>query len=176
MRTLHLLLFVALALILSAQAAGAPPSVVIEEVDRTRTLPAGELCSFDVLLHSEGTRRTTTYTSQDGTFDRFAIHLSHWKTSFTNPVNGATIRTVLAGPVIVEARDDDTALVRIPGNDGLLVVKGEGPVYTDQGLIVYIAPDAVNWQERIEVLHASGGYHSPDDFETFAAAVCSAID
>jgi hypothetical protein len=173
MRMLRLFSFAAVALILSAQAAGAPPSVVIEEVDRTRTLPAGDLCNFDVILHSEGTIRTTTYTNPDGTLDRFTIHLSHWKTSFTNPVNGATIRTVLAGPVIVEARDDGTALVRIPGNDGLLVVKGEGPVYTDQGLIVYIAPDAVNWQERIEVLHASGGYRTTEDF---AAAVCGAID
>jgi hypothetical protein len=176
MRLLHLLLLAAVALILSAQAAGAPPTVVIEEVDRTRTLPAGDLCDFDVVLHSEGTRRTTTYTDQSGNFDRFTLHLSHWKTSFTNPANGETIRTVLAGPIIVEARDDGTALVRIPGNDGLLVVKGEGPVYTDQGLLVYLAPDAVNWQERIEVLHASGGYHSPDDFSTFVSGVCGAID
>jgi hypothetical protein len=176
MRLLHLLLLAGVALILSAQAVGAPPTVVIEEVDRTRTLPAGALCDFDVVLHSEGTRRTTTYTDRNGNFDRFAIHLSNWKTSFTNPANGSTIRTVLAGPVIVEARDDGSALVRIPGNDGLLVVKGEGPVYTDQGLIVYLAPDAVNWGERTEVLHVAGGYHSPDDFDTFAAAVCGAID
>lgn len=173
MRLLHLLLFAVAALILSAQAVGAPPTVVIEEVDRTRTLPAGALCDFDVVLHSEGTLRTTTYTDQDGSFDRFSVHVSHWKTSFTNPANGASIRTVLAGPVIVEAQDDGSALVRIPGNDGLLVAKGEGPVYTDQGLIVYLAPDAVNWQERIEVLHASGGYRTTEDF---AAATCGAID
>jgi len=176
MRLLHLLLSATAALILSAQAVGAPPTVVVEEVDRTRTVPAGDLCSFDVVLHSEGTLRTTTYTDQDGNFDRFAIHVSHWKTSFTNPANGASIRTVLAGPVIVEAQDDGSALVRIPGNDGLLVAKGEGPVYTDQGLIAYLAPDAVNWQERIEVLHVAGGYRSPDDFASFVAAVCGALD
>ena len=175
MGRLHLLLVTGVALILAGQAAGAAPTVVIEEVERTRTLAAGTFCGFDVVLHSEGTRRTTTYTDQNGNFDRFSIHLSDWKTSFTNPANGETIRTVLAGPVIVEARDDGTALVRIPGNDGLLVQKGEGPVYTDQGLIVYLAPDAVNWQERIEVLHVAGGYRSPDDFATFAAAVCGAI-
>jgi hypothetical protein len=118
MRLFHLLLLAAAALILSAQAVGAPPAVVIEEVDRTRTLPAGDLCDFDVVLHSEGTRRTTTYTDSEGNFDRFTIHLSHWKTSFTNPATGATIRTVLAGPVIVEARDDGTALVRIPATTG----------------------------------------------------------
>jgi hypothetical protein len=161
------------ALALAAPAAAAPPSVVIQEVDRTRTIPAGDLCDFDVVLHSQGTQRTTTYTDREGNFDRFAVHLSSWTTSFTNPANGATIRTVLAGPVIVEARDDGTALVRIPGNDGLLVVRGEGPVYSDNGLIVWVAPDAVNWQQQIEVLHASGGYRTT---EVFAEAVCGAID
>jgi hypothetical protein len=161
------------ALALAAPATAASPTVVIEQVDRTRTLPAGALCDFDVVLHSEGTRRTTTFTDQDGAFDRFAVHLSSWTTSFTNPATGATIRTVLAGPVIVEAQDDGTALVRIPGNDGLLVVKGEGPVYSDNGLIVWIAPDVENWQTQLEVLHASGGYRTVEDF---AAAVCGAID
>ena len=169
----HLLLLIAVALILAAQAAGAPPTVVIQEVDRTRTLPAGALCDFDVVLHSEGTSRTTTYTNSDGSFDRFSVHLSHWKTSFTNPATGGTIGTVLAGPVIVEALDDGTALVRIPGNDGLLVVKGEGPVYSDNGLIVWVAPDVANWQQQLEVLHASGGYRTTEDF---AASVCGAID
>jgi hypothetical protein len=161
------------ALALAAPAAAAPPSVVMQEVDRTRTIQEGGLCDFDVVLHSQGTQRTTTYTDRDGSFDRFAVHLSSWTTSFTNPANGATIRTVLAGPVIVEARDDGTALVRIPGNDGLLVVRGEGPVYSDNGLIVWVAPDEVNWQQQIEILHASGGYRTT---EVFAEAVCGAID
>src|SRR5215210_2239631 len=160
------------ALVLAAQASGAAPSVEIEHVDRTRTLPAGTLCPFDVVLHSEGTRRTTTYTDASGALDRFTVHLSAWKTSFTNPLTGATVSTVLAGPVIVEAQDDGTALVRIPGNDGLIVAKGQGPVYSDNGLIVYVAPSVANWQEQIEVLHASGGYRSAEDF---AAAVCGAI-
>ena len=172
MRKLHVLLFAAVALMVSAQAAGAPPAVVKEEVDRTRTIPAGDLCSFDVVLHSEGTRWTTTYTNADGSFDRLTIHLSHWKTSFTNPATGATIRTVLGGPVIVEAQPDGTALVRIPGNDGLLVAKGEGPIYSDNGLIVWVAPSVADWQQAIEVLQASGGYRTAEDF---AAAVCGAI-
>jgi hypothetical protein len=172
-RKLWPLALVVAALAVAVPAAAAPPGVVVEQVDRTRTLPAGSLCAFDVILHSEGTSRTTTYTDKDGNFDRFAVHLSSWQTSFTNPATGATTRTVLAGPVIVEALADGTALVRIPGNDGLFVVKGEGPVYSDNGLIVWVAPDAVNWQQQIEVLHASGGYRTAEDF---AAAVCGAID
>ncbi|HEY6584414.1 MAG TPA: hypothetical protein VIZ29_06175 [Gaiellaceae bacterium] len=171
MRRLAFVIIAGLALAAAAQAIAAP-SVVIEEVDRTRTLAAGDLCDFDVVLHSEGTRRTTTYTNADGSLDRFTIHLSHWKTTLTNPATGASIRTVLAGPVIVEARDDGSALVRIPGNDGLFVVKGQGPVYGDNGYLVYVAPDPVNWQQQIEVLHASGGYRTTEDF---AAAICGAI-
>lgn len=173
MRRLAFVIIAVVALAAAAQSLAAGPSVVIEEVDRTRTVPAGGLCEFDVVLHSEGTRRTTTYTNADGSLDRFTIHLARWKTSITNPANGATIRTVLAGPVIVEARDDGSALVRIPGDDGLFVVKGQGPVYGDNGLLVYVAPDPVNWQQAIEVLHASGGYRTTEEF---AAAICGAID
>jgi hypothetical protein len=173
MRTLYVLLLATVALALAAQAAGAPPTREEVDVDRTRTIPAGGLCDFDVVVHSEGRQRTTTYTDNEGNLDRFTIHLAHWKTTLTNPANGATIRTVLAGPVIVEALADGTALVRIPGNDGHFVVKGEGPVYTNNGLLVYVAPDPVNWQVQLEVLHASGGYHSTEDF---VAAICGALD
>jgi hypothetical protein len=31
----------------------------------------------------------------------------------------------------------------------------------------------VNWPERLEVLHASGGYRTTEDF---VAAICGAID
>jgi hypothetical protein len=173
MRTLYVLLLAAVALALSAQAAGAPPTREEVDFDRTRTIPAGGLCDFDVVVHSVGRQRTTTYTDNDGNLDRFTIHLADWKTTLTNPESGATIGTVLAGPVIVELRPDGTALVRIPGNDGHFVVKGEGPVYTDNGLLVYIAPDPVNWQVQLEVLHASGGYQSTEDF---VAAICGALD
>jgi hypothetical protein len=172
MRRTAFVIIATLGLVAAAQAVAAAPSVVIQEVDRTRTIPAGGLCDFDVVLHSEGTSRTTTFTNPDGSLDRFMIHLSHWKTSIMNPANGAIIRTVLAGPVIVEASDDGSALVRIAGNDGHFVVKGQGPVYTDNGYLVYVAPDPVNWQQQIEVLHASGGYRTTEDF---AAAICGAI-
>src|SRR5678816_3869362 len=105
MRMFRVVAVAGAALALAAPAAATAPSVVIEQVDRTRTLPAGALCDFDVSLHSEGTRRTTTFTDNDGSFDRFTILLSSWTTSFTNPATGLTTRTVLAGPVMVEALD-----------------------------------------------------------------------
>jgi len=170
--TLHVLVFAVLALILAAQAAGAPPTRVETDVDRTRTVPAGALCSFDFVVHSEGHQTTTTFTNPDGSFDRFTIHLSRWETTYTNPANGNTLRTVLAGPVIVEALPDGRALVRVPGNDGHFVVKGEGPIYTDNGLIVWIAPSVADWPNATEILHASGGYRTTEDF---AAVICSAL-
>src|SRR4029450_7485186 len=135
MRRLAFVIIACVALVAAAQSLAAAPGVVIEQVDRTRTVPAGGLggfdgvlppggtrwaraqrngvCDVDVVLHSEGTSRTTTYTNVDGSLDRFTIHLSHWKTSITNPANGASIRTVLAGAVIVEAEDDSSALLRV---------------------------------------------------------------
>ena len=74
-----------------------PPSVVIEQVDHTRTLPAGALCDFDVVLHSEGTSRTTTYTDRGRPGAPSRSTSSHWKTSSrTRPNAGGAIRTVLA--------------------------------------------------------------------------------
>ena len=162
----------ALALILSAPAAANPPTRVEEHVDRTTTIPAGALCSFEFVVRSEGYRTTTTYTNSDGSLDRFTIHLTSWHTTYTNPANGNILRVIFSGPVIVEALPDGRARVQIPGNDPHIVARGEGPIYTDSGLIVYIAPDPENWVEQLEVLHAAGGRRESEDF---VAAVCGAL-
>lgn len=169
---IHLLLFAAVALILAAQAAGAPPTRTEEHVDRTRTIPAGALCPFDFVVTSEGYRTTTTFTNADGSLDRFTVHLTSWHTTYTNPANGKMLHVTFSGPVIVEALADGRALVQIPGNDPHIVDPGHGPIYTDSGLIVYIAPDVVNWEEQLEVLHAAGGRRESEDF---VAAVCGAL-
>lgn len=171
-QSLQVLVFIALALIVAAQAAAASPARVEEHVDRTRTIPAGALCAFDLVVTSEGYRTTTTFTNADGSLDRFTIHLTSWHTTYTNPANGKMLRVTFSGPVIVEALPDGTALVRIPGNDPHIVAPGDGPIYTDSGLIVYIAPDVVNWEEQLEVLHVAGGRRESEDF---VAAVCGAL-
>ena len=162
----------AFALIFSAQAAADTPARVVEPVDRTTRIPAGALCSFEFVVHSEGFRTTTTFTNADGSLNGFTIHLTSWHTTYTNPANGKSLRVTLSGPVIVEALPDGTALVRIPGDDPLIVAKGEGPIYTDSGLIVYIAPDTVNWDVQLEVLLVAGGRTESEDF---VAAVCGAL-
>ena len=160
------------ALVFTASAAADPPTRVVQPVDRTTTIPAGALCPFEFVVRSEGYRTTTTFTNPDGSLNGFTIHLTSWHTTYSNPANGKTLRVTLSGPVIVEALPDGRALVRIPGNDPHIVAQGEGPIYTDSGLIVYIAPDTVNWEEQLDVLHAAGGRR---DSEDFVAAVCGAL-
>jgi hypothetical protein len=172
MGKLGVMLAAASALILSAPAAANPPTRAEEHVDSTRTIPAGALCGFDFVVRSEGHRRTTTWTNSDGSVERFTFHLTSWHTTYTNPANGKMLRVTFSGPVIVEALPDGRALVQIPGNDPRIVAKGEGPIYTDSGLIVYIAPDVVNWTEQLEVLHVAGGRRESEDF---VAAVCGAL-
>ena len=161
-----------IALVFTASAAAVSPTRVVVPVDRTTTIPAGALCPFDFVVRSEGFRTTTTFTNPDGSLNGFTIHLTSWHTTYTNPTNGKTLRVTLSGPVIVEALPDGRALVRIPGNDPLIVAKGEGPIYTDSGLIVYIAPDTVNWDVQLELLHAAGGRVENEDF---VAVVCGAL-
>ena len=172
MGKLGVMVVAAFALILSAPAAANPPTRVEEHVDSTRTIPAGALCAFDFVVSSEGYRTTTTFTNSNGSLDRFTIHLTSWTTTYSNPANGKSLHVVFSGPVIVDSLPDGRALVRIPGNDPHIVAKGDGPIYTDSGLIVYIAPDVVNWPEQLEVLHVAGGRRESEDF---VAAVCGAL-
>jgi hypothetical protein len=172
MSKLGVTVIAAFALIFCASAAANPPTRVVAPVDRTTTIPAGALCPFEFVVRSEGLRTTTTYTNADGSLNGFTIHLTSWHTTYTNPANGKSLRVTLSGPVIVEALPDGRALVRIPGDDPLIVAKGEGPIYTDSGLIVYIAPDTVNWDVQLEVLLAAGGRSENEDF---VAAVCDAL-
>src|SRR5512133_1070388 len=110
MCTLYVLLLATIGLILSAQAAGAPPTRVEVDVDRTRTIPAGGLCDFDVVVHSEGRQRTTTYTDSEGNLYRISMLLAHWKTTLTNPGEGASMGTVVSGSVSVDGGPEGTAL------------------------------------------------------------------
>jgi len=54
------------------------------------------------------------------------------------------------------------------------VLRSEGPIYSDAGLIVYTAPSFAERKVRLEVLHVACGY--PDQSEDFVAAVCGALE
>jgi hypothetical protein len=152
------LALVALVLVAAAAAttaSGATPSVVEVNVDRTIHFGAGALCSFPVTLHNKGVRRTTTYYDSSGNVTRTVIHLAAFTQTVTNDLTGASQSTPLAGPAIFEPNGDGTVTTRIPGNDGLIVVPGEGFVYGDVGLIVYT---------ELDVLMLTGHYENPDRY------------
>ena len=151
--------------VLAPTAAADQPVTTITNVDRTFTLPAGPgACPFPFLVHSEGTLRKTVYS--DG---RAVTHAVDFHITYTNPANGKTLSTVLAGPVIVEPNTDGTVTVTINGNDGHLTAPGEGTIFADVGKLVYIAdPSDVNTPLSIV---KSTGQQDPNQFP----ATCEAL-
>ena len=145
----------------AATAGAVNPSVNEVNIDRTFHFAAGAICSFPVTIHNVGRSRTTTYFDQDGNVTRTAIHLNSYTQSVTNDLTGETLSTPLAGPVIIEPNGDGTVTTKIAGNDGRIVVPGQGFVYADVGLIVFTAPEASPFTQ-LDVLALTGHYEQPD--------------
>ena len=59
----------------------------------------------------------------------------------------------------------------VPGNDGRIVVPGQGFVYGDVGRIVYTAPEASPFTQ-LDVLMLTGHYEQPD---LYLDAVCASL-
>jgi hypothetical protein len=148
-----------------ATAHAAAPTVVETQVDRTRVIPASpDFCPFDFVVHTQGVRRDTTFS--DG---RVVTILHDFTVTYTNPLTGKSVRTVLAGPFVVEPNADGTITVTINGNDGLFTIPGEGIVFGDVGRLVYVAsPD--DPFTPLEVLQSTGR-QDPTPFP----AVCSGL-
>ncbi len=118
---------------LATTAAADQPVTTETHFDRTRTIPAG-LCAFPFVLHTEGTIRQTVYSN-----GKLVKHAVDFHITYTNPANGKSAATVLAGPVIIEPNGDGTVTVTINGNDGHITVPGQGTVFADVGKFVYLA-------------------------------------
>jgi hypothetical protein len=133
---------VVVALVGAALTAFAPTAAADQPVtseihfDRTRTIPAG-LCPFPFIVHTEGTLRETVFSSGKDVRRTVNFHIT-----YTNPANGKTLSTVLAGPFIVEPNADGTVTVTINGNDGHITSPGEGTIFAAVGKLVYIADPA----------------------------------
>ena len=162
-KTLALVAILLAAAVTAATANAATPVVTEVNVDNTFHFAAGALCSFPLTLHNEGRRRTTTYLDEAGNVTRTAIHLNSFTQSATNDLTGRTLSTPLAGPVIIEPNGDGTVTTRIPGNDGRIVVPGQGFVYADVGLIVFTAPESSPFTQ-LDILMLTGHYESPDRY------------
>jgi hypothetical protein len=126
---------VAAALLGLAQTAAADQPVTSEvHLDRTTTFPAGGFCPFAFTAHTSGTFRETVYSSGKDVTRAIDFHIT-----YTNPANGKSLTTVLAGPFIVEPNGDGTVTVTINGNDGHITEPGQGTIFAAVGKLVYIA-------------------------------------
>src|SRR3954451_8551855 len=134
---------------LSPVAAADQPVTTETHFNSTRTIPAG-LCAFPFVLHSEGTITQTTYSN-----GKVVKHAVDFHITYTNPANGKSASTVLAGPVIIEPNGDGTVTVTINGNDGHITVPGQGTVFADVGKFVYLA-DASDPDTPLTILKSTG--------------------
>jgi hypothetical protein len=129
------------AVVVAATAAWFAPSAAADQpvtsevhLNRTTTFAAGRFCPFSFTAHTEGTFRETVYSDGKDVTHAIDLHIT-----YTNPANGKSLTTVLAGPFIVEPNGDGTVTVTINGNDGHITEPGEGTIFADVGKLVYIA-------------------------------------
>ena len=59
--------------------------------------------------------------------------------TWSNPANGKSLASPLAGPFAVEPNSDGTVTVTIDGNNGRFTAPGYGLLFADVGRLVYIA-------------------------------------
>jgi hypothetical protein len=141
------------------------PVTTITRIDRTRTIPAGpSTCPFPFVVHTEGVLRETVFSS-----GKDVTHAVDFHITYTNPANGKTATTVLAGPFVVEPNADGTVTVTINGNDGHLTAPGQGSIFADVGKLVYIA-DPSDVFTPLTILKSTG-QQDPSQFP----ATCTAL-
>jgi hypothetical protein len=133
--TLATLVVVGALLALAPTAAAEEPVTSEVHFDRTRTFEG--FCAFPLVVHTEGTLRETVFSSGKDVTHAIDFHIT-----YTNPTNGKTLTTVLAGPFITEPNPDGTVTVTINGNDGHITAPGQGTIFAAVGKLVYIADPA----------------------------------
>jgi hypothetical protein len=139
-------------------AAADQPVTTLTQINRTFTFPAGPAgCAFPILVHTEGTLRETLFSNGKDSTRAVDFHIT-----YTNPANGKTLSTVLAGPFVIEPNGDGTVTVTINGNDGHLTAPGSGSIFADVGKLVYIASAADPFTPLAVV--KSTGHQDPNQF------------
>src|SRR3954447_686659 len=155
------LLAAAAVMAIAPLAAADAPTTTITNIDRTRTFTG--LCPFPFQAHTVGTLRQTVYSN-----GKVVVHAIDFHITYTNPANGKTATTVLAGPVIQEPYGPGTVKVTIHGNDGHITVPGQGSVFADVGTFVYVADAATG--APLQILKSTG-QQDPSQFP----ATCDAL-
>src|SRR5262245_11488505 len=146
-----LAVFAVAALAVAPVAAADQPTTVNTVLDRTGTFPAGLFCPFAFTFHTEGILRQTTFSN-----GKVVTHAVSFHVKYTNPANGKSLQTTLAGPVIVEPNGDGTVTVTINGNDGHLTAPGEGTIFAAVGKLVYLAAADDPTLTPIQILKSTG--------------------
>ena len=141
------------------------PVVSERHLDQTRTIAAGpNFCPFPFVVHTEGTLRDVVYSSGKAVEWAVDFHIT-----YTNPANGKSVGTTLAGPFIEQPNGDGTVTVTINGNDGHVTAPGQGTLWAQVGRLVYIA-DPSDVFTPLQVLQ-SAGRQDPLEFP----AVCAGL-
>jgi len=153
-----LLLGVMSAVALVAPVAAAAPTIERIPVDDTRVFPAGTRCDFEVIGHRTGILTVKTW-SDGSDIVRQTFTWDGGKIEYTNPANGESVTTLLAGPAISVPNGDGTSTLTIPGNDQAVVAPGQGFIAGRTGLSIVIVDDATG--AVLEMLKLAGHQDSP---------------
>jgi len=139
--------------------AAADPTIERIPVDDTRVFPAGTRCDFQVDAARTGILTIKTWTDAAGEITRQTFTWNGAKIVYTNPANGKTVTTLLAGPAIYEPNGDGTDTVFVPGNDQAVVMPGAGFIDGRTGLSITIADSTTG--EILDVILEAGHQTSP---------------
>jgi hypothetical protein len=161
-----LVISVVAAAILAPVAGASAPTITVTPFERTRTIAASpDTCSFAIHVHSSGTFREAVYS--DG---RDVTTVNDFDISWSNPLSGKEVTSVLGGPFIIEPNGDGTVTVTIDGNDALFAAPHIGLIFGDVGKLVYIADESDPFTPLL-VLKSTGH----EDASPFPA-VCAALE
>jgi hypothetical protein len=128
------------------------------EIDDTMVFPAGTRCDFVVIGARSGTLTVKTWTDESGVV-RETFTWDGAKIEYTNPANGKSVTTLLAGPAILEPNGDGTTTLTIPGNDQAVVMKDQGFIAGRTGLSIVVIDDLSG--AVLDVLKLAGHQDSP---------------
>jgi hypothetical protein len=122
------------------------------KVDSTRVIAASpQTCPFNITSHVSGTFLFFNY--PDGSSK---VTVASVFVTYSNPVSGKSLTTVLAGPFMVSApHPDGTVTVTITGNDGAFHVPGQGVIFASVGRLVYLA-DPTDPNTPLVILQSTG--------------------
>jgi hypothetical protein len=128
MRPFVLLALCTVAAVFAFPVYASPPDVNVFKVDDTFTVPAGDFCSFPIVVHSTGKFRVAVYFNKDGSVRQVSQNPSLVDV-LTNPLSGSTITSADRGLDKLVFNSDGTVFQLSTGVH--LKVKG---VYYEIGL------------------------------------------